>query len=124
MGVVDLAHARAVGGAVFLPAEHGDHLVARRELRMLRFHDFAHRPADHHFVERLRRGVRLAVVHAATHVGIEREIVIAHAKLTFRERCQRRFDEPEIVRRGRAFRTGREDELAVNLGHEDRLHNF
>jgi len=78
MARVHLLHAAPVGDADLLPAEHADHVVAHRIGRVLgRFHH-AHRAADHHLVQRLRLRVRLAVVHAAAHVRIERQEMVAH----------------------------------------------
>jgi hypothetical protein len=108
-------HAGCVGvdRGVLLPAAHADDLVAGLEARVARLDDLADRAADHHLVERLRLRVALAVVHAAAHVGVEREEMVAHQHLAVGERRQRRLDEAEIGCRRFALRARCEKDLFV-----------
>mmetsp|Transcript_37528 Transcript_37528/g.87551 ORF Transcript_37528/g.87551 Transcript_37528/m.87551 type:complete len:216 (+) Transcript_37528:892-1539(+) len=118
-GVDLLQHAalRGVDGDELLPAAHADDPVAHREVRVLRLHHLTDRAADHDFVQRLGGCVALALVHAAAHIGVEAQEVVAHPHLAIGQRGQRRFDEPEVVGLDLALRAGGEDDLAVEGAH-------
>ncbi len=115
---LDLVQAGAVRDAVLLPAEVADDRVTDSELRVLGGFDDAGRAADHRLAERLRRRVRLGVVHAAAHVRIERQEVIAHQDLAGADARDRNALETEIVRRdGATLRAAGKDDALVGLGH-------
>ena len=81
---IDLAQGTRLIGvdhAVLLPAAHAHHLVTDGEFGIFRLHHFAHGTAAHGLAQRLRRGVTLGVVHAATHVGVQAQKVVAHQHL-------------------------------------------
>ncbi|MNT29275.1 hypothetical protein D3C72_1650060 [compost metagenome] len=117
MGGVHHLQAGAVADAHFLPAEHADHLVAWLELAVLALHHFTNGAADHHLVERLRRGVRLAVVHAPAHIRVERQEVVAHQHLAVGDLRHGHFFQPEIGRRHRALGTRGQDDALERVGH-------
>jgi hypothetical protein len=50
------------------------------------FHHLAHGAALHHLAQRLRLGVALGVVHAAAHVRVEAQEVVAHQHLAVLQR--------------------------------------
>ena len=79
---------------------------------MLRGDDHADRAALHHLVERLRLGVALGVVHAAAHVRVEAQEVVAHEHLALARRADRLLDEAEVVGAGLAARARDEVDLA------------
>ena len=82
---------------------------------MLGFDDFTDGGADHDLTDHGAGGVGLAVVHAAAHVGIEREVVMTHEHLTVGQRRDRRLDDRE-VRRGR-FTGGAGGQQDLRVGH-------
>jgi hypothetical protein len=86
---------------------------------MLRRDDDAHGAALHDLVERLRLGVALGVVHAAAHVRVEAEEMMAHQDLTFAGRAERLLDEAEVLGAGLAGRARDEVDLTVDLCHVD-----
>ena len=77
----------SIDHAVLLPAAHADDLVTDFVSFILRFHHFTNRAAAHGLAQGLRRGVAFGVVHAAAHVGVKAEEVMAHQNLAG---CQRR----------------------------------
>ena len=119
VGRVDLLNHAALGridDLKLLPAAHADDLVADGKVRILRLDHLARRAADHHLVQRLRRRVALALVHAAAHVRIEAQVVVAHQHLPLGQRRQGLFDQLEVVGRRLALRAGGKVDLAVG-GH-------
>jgi hypothetical protein len=107
----------AVADAVELPAEHADHLVADGELRVLRGHHLARRAADHDVAEVHRRGVGLGVVHAAAHVGVEREEMVAHQHLAVGDLRHGGLDQLEIRLFDPAGRPAGQKDLLVGIAH-------
>jgi hypothetical protein len=95
--VVHLHQRGAVATPYKLPAEGADHLVADGELRILRGHHFAGTAADHDVAEVDRGGVGLGVVHAAAHVGVEREPVVLHQHLVVARLRDLGFLEAEVA---------------------------
>jgi len=84
---IDLAEpAAAVGQPVLLPAEAADDHVALHELRMPALDHLADGAADHRVAELLRLAVRLAVVHRAAHVRVERQEAVAYQQLAVVQR--------------------------------------
>jgi hypothetical protein len=84
VGGIDLAQQAGRGAVehrVLLPAAGADHLVAGGKVRVARFDHLTDRAALHHGVQRLRRRIALAVVHAAAHVGVQAQVVVAHQHL-------------------------------------------
>jgi hypothetical protein len=97
VGRIDFANRAAVSDAVFLPSAHANDLVAGVEAGVFRRHHLAGGAADHHLIERLRRGVALRVAHAAAHVRIERQPIVTDQHLSISEIGDRRFNELEVV---------------------------
>src|SRR6185369_16835009 len=117
---VDLAqHAglAAVDDRVLLPATVADDVVAGLVVRMARFDDFADGAALHHLVERLRLRVALGVVHAAAHVRVEAQEVVANEHLPLARRTDGLFEQAEVVGRRLAARTRDEMDLSIDLRH-------
>ena len=88
MGGVDLAqHPRLVSidHAVFLPAAHADHAVAGGKFGVAAVHHLAHGAANHHAVERLRRDIAFAVVHATTHIRVQAQEMVPHQHLALQQ---------------------------------------
>ena len=119
MGGVHLAQGTrliALDHAVLLPAAHADHLVANGVLRASRLDHFADRTAAHGLAQRLRCGIALGVIHAATHVRVQAEVVVAHQHLAVLQgRCLCHYA-LEIAGLGFADRAVVEVDLDV-LGH-------
>ncbi len=113
---VHLAHARAVGDGVLLPAERSGHEVALSEAWMPRFDHLADRAAGHHLAELDVLRVRLLRVHAAAHVRVEREPVIADQELAVAGLGQRHCLEPEVRFGDPALRPADEKDLTI-CGH-------
>ena len=85
MGGVDLAQRTELGcihHAVLLPATHAYHLVARREFRVLGFKYLTDGTATHGLAQGLWLGIALGIVHAAAHVRVQAQVVMAHQHLT------------------------------------------
>jgi hypothetical protein len=119
MGGVHLAQGAGGVGidhAVLLPATHAHHLVARGVLGVAALDHLAHRAADHHAVQRLGGGVALALVHAAAHVGVQAEVVVAHQHLAVLQRRRVGGDEAEVLHRGFALGAAGKQDLLV-AGH-------
>jgi len=87
---------------------------------MLRLDDITHYAAHHHLVDSHRVGIRLAVIHPAAHVGIDRQINRTHQELTCSQSRQRRFDQTKISFLRKANRPCREHDLAICITHRTR----
>jgi hypothetical protein len=109
---VDNVQAATVANRQLLPAEIAGHAVARLEARVAGLDHRARGAPAHGFVERLRLHVAAPLVHAAAHVRIERQPLVAHQQFTVLQR--RRFHrlEAEVVRRDPALRATGEDDAA------------
>src|SRR5260370_10252653 len=70
---IDLAQRLTLRNPLLLPTGIRDHDVAWLQARIVRLLDLAECTADHHLSDLHARGVRFRVVHAASHVGIERQ---------------------------------------------------
>jgi hypothetical protein len=115
-----LQHTALIGidQQVLLPAAHADDLVTDLELRTARIDDFTDRAANHHLVQRLRLGVTPALIHAAAHIGVEAQVMVAHQHLTIDEGRNRCFDQPEVIDAGLPGRTGGQKVLFVHEIHD------
>ena len=116
MGRIDLAQrTRGIGihHAVLLPAAHAHHLVAHGVLGVAAFHHLAHRAANHHFAQGLRCGVALALVHAAAHVGVQAQVVVAHQHLAGLQRGGVGGDKLEVAGNGFALGAVVQNDLLV-----------
>ena len=125
MGGIDLAQRAGLLGidhAVFLPAAHAHHLVAHRVLGMLALGHFTHGATDHDFAQRLRCGVALALVHAAAHIGIQAQKVVAYQHLAVLERGRVGGHQLEVAGHGFALGAVVENDLLV-AWHERLLQN-
>ena len=119
MGRIDLAQrTRGIGihHAVLLPAAHAHHLVAHGVLGVAAFHHLAHRAANHHFAQGLRCGVALALVHAAAHVGVQAQVVVAHQHLAIGQRRGLCRHQLEVAGHGFALGAVVEEDLLID-GH-------
>src|SRR5512146_15906 len=77
---VDLDELLALHAAVELPAG-GEYLVALLERRVLRLRHFARGLPNHDFADLHRRRIGLDVVHAESHVRVERQPEVLHQHL-------------------------------------------
>src|SRR6185437_340546 len=114
---IDLAQIAAVGDRVLLPAGMGGDGVAHRKSRILRLDDFAHPLAGHDLADLRLGGVGARVVHAAAHIGVERQETVAHQHLAVLGRRHRRLDDAEIALLDPAGRPAGEQDLRVLVGH-------
>jgi hypothetical protein len=117
-GVHLFQRARLVGldDAVFLPAAEAHHLVAGLVPGRAAFHHLAGRAALHHLAQRLRLGVALGVVHAAAHVGVQRQEVVAHQDFAVFQRTGLAAHQLEVACDRFALRPVVEMDLSVG-GH-------
>ena len=108
-------HARgvAIHHAVQLPAAHTDDLVPWLELGMAAFHHLTHRTAEHDFAQRLGRGIALAVIHAATHIGVQTQVMVTHQHLAFLQGRSFRFHQLEVADSSFALRTVVQQNLLI-----------
>ena len=111
---VQLADAAAVGQAVLLPPGPGQHEVALGEPVVPRRHHLPHRPPGHHVAQLDRRRVGRPRVHAAPHVGVEREVDGADEHLPRGELRHPRLDQPEVGLGGEPVGAGVEHNPAVD----------
>ena len=93
---IDNAHAGAVAHGEFLPAESTFDVSALPGISRCWIGRPGRRLADHHFAQADRRGIRRAVVHAAPHVGIDRQIDRANQEFARPGRRHGRLDQLEI----------------------------
>ena len=107
MGGIDFTqHAGgvAVHNAVVLPSTHAHHFVAHMEFRVFAVHHLANGAANHDLAKRLWHCVTFAVIHAATHIRIQTQIMVTHQDLVLRE--GRRFSGHQFEVAGRRFALG------------------
>jgi hypothetical protein len=102
---IDFAHAAAVAPAVELPARARLDEVADLEFLVARFDHFADRGADHDLADLGFPGIRLGVIHAPAHVGIERQVMRAHDEFAVRRGWHGRFHEAKVLKLDRPART-------------------
>ena len=91
------AHLLCVDHAELLPATHADDGVARLEFWRAAFKHLAGRAALHDLPERLRCRVALGVVHAAAHVGVQAQKVVAHQHLAVLQGWRFSRDQLEVT---------------------------
>ncbi|MNT53534.1 hypothetical protein D3C72_1906230 [compost metagenome] len=89
---------------------------------MLAFGHFAHGATDHDFAQALRCGVALALVHAAAHVGVQAQKVVAHQHLAVFQRGRVHRHQLEVAGHGFALGAVVENDLLV-AWHERLLQN-
>ena len=88
----------------------------RRSCGLSRRH-LAHGAALHHLVDGFRLGVGRPLVHASTHVRIERQPERAHEHLSGAGQRLGKFLNAEILRGGFALRARREHDAAGGVSH-------
>ena len=113
---VELADAAAVREAVLLPPRAGQHEVALGEPVVPRRHDPPHRPPGHHVAQLDRRRVRRPRVHAAPHVGVERQVDGADEHLARGGFRRRRLVQPEVGLGREPLGAGVQQNPAVRAG--------
>ena len=96
-----------------LPAGARFDEIADLELCVPGFDDFTDGGADHDLTDHGAGSVGLAVVHAAAHVGIEREKMIAHDEFAVAGLRNIGFDKFEVAFADGALRTRGEQNLFV-----------
>ncbi len=122
-GRVELAQVGAVRQRVCAPPGLGQHDVAFRVAGVVRGDHRGNGFAGHDAAERDRRLVRLAVVHPAAHVGIERQILHPQQNLPGTWRRDRGLLQAEVGEPGLPLRSGGKDDLAgLGCGHVWCLH--
>src|SRR5262249_23936555 len=94
---IDLAQVAAVRERIVLPADASRDAVAGLEFGVLGLHDLAHHFARHHLADLDLGRIGARIVHAAAHIGIEREIETLHHHLAVAHGRQRRLNDTEIA---------------------------
>ena len=115
----DAGEAGGGDGAVLLPAIAADDAVAGREASGVGALDGADAGAFHDGAEGDRGRVGLGGAHAAAHVGVEREELVAEQDLAVRGGGDVRVVELEAIGGGGAFGAAAEEDLLV--GHRGAL---
>lgn len=64
---------------------------------MAAFHHLAHRAALHDLAQRLGLGIALGVIHAAPHIGVQTQVVVAHQHFTILQRGQLGLRQLEVA---------------------------
>ena len=124
VGGVHLAHRAGCFGidhAVFLPATHAHDLVAGAETGRAALNHFARRAALHHLAQCLRYGIAFAVVHAAAHVRVQAQEMVAHQHLAVLQSGRRAADQLEVAGAGFALRPVVQQYLLVDWHKNDSL---
>ena len=101
---VDFAEALVWRHHVFLPTEPALNDFSYLVIGALRGDDFTDAAGLHHAPNRHWRGIAGAVIHAATHVRVQRLIDLAHQDLTGAGLRHRHFLQPEILEAHHALR--------------------
>jgi len=123
VGGVDFAQGAwhvGVHGAVLLPATHAHHRVAGLEFGVTAVHHLADGAADHDLTQGLRHCVAFAFVHAAAHVGVEAQVMVAHQHFAVFQFRQWQFDHFEILSSGFALWAVVQNDAVVD-GHKSLL---
>ena len=108
-------HGRHIGihHAVGLPAAHADHFVAHGKLGMTALHHLAHSACNHDCVQGLWRGIAFAVVHAATHIGVQAHVLVFDQHLLVLQSGCLQGEQFEVVSRG--FARGAADQMDLGV---------
>src|SRR5690606_5790314 len=111
----ELEQTIAIGHRIVLPAIAAEHPVAWLVIRMTGFGDPAYGAADHHITDRHRWRVRWPFAHAATHIGIQRQIYSAQQQLPLFRPGHRHALQAEVIQRRCTVRPGSQMNLAILL---------
>ena len=102
IGRIDFPQTLAFENGMALPSAHAFDKITRFELRMATFQNLTDRSAHHHRTQSHRRGIGGAIIHAAAHIGIKREVMHFHQHLALGGLSDRYFFQTEIRRNRRA----------------------
>ena len=125
MGGVDLAQRAELGcvhHAVFLPAAHTDHLIAHGKFRVLGLYHLTHGATNHGLAQRLGLGIVFAIVHAAAHVRVQAQVVVAHQHLANLQRRCVAGHQLEVA--GKRFAGGAVIEVDLLVGWHGEISRF
>ncbi len=108
---------------VGLPATRRQHQLTCGYALGVRLQHLGHGLALHHRAHRHRRGIRGALVHASTHVRVQRQVAVAQQHFAIPQCRQRSLFQAEVGRAWCALRTRGQHDTggSEGIGHGDRL---
>src|SRR5258706_11693575 len=108
-------HVLSAHRRVVLPSEDAHDLVANRVSRIAGLDDFTHRKGAHRVANFDAGPISALVCDPSTHSGIHGQVRVAHEKLAFLRRRNRRIPDREVLGAGNAVWPRLEPNLAIDL---------